>query len=525
MKAFKLIKLFTLVGFFVASVHTFAGEAEDNETKEACRARIAKEKKSEITATCNGRTTTTTNSAGKQSDEPLTFSQKEACVKSETELEMNTQCGDKETQKDKNQSCKSALKDYDDALKKTDEECNRMDVGSVTECRTKARQCAKGLDSFGSEEPESESATASIVRMIGVYGQMQRGATGGNASGCVLENDDKAAEKEEQIDDKITRVREEIQDLKEKATAVDKELSEKKQDVEKEMLDVEKDAEKAKFERQTKNQEDVGRMQKAIMASEKKRRDNILKIADLNVDIANFSFAHQKLNLALSDGRITKDCRDKSIATMNAKVKGVIDPKSGKEIRPKFTQQESLQFKKDLKMEEANCLQEKALQRQETTKALIDAKRKVKVQVDTLTTANVDEEKAIASEIKQMEALKTIAAEEEKVSIESKLKKLNSLNKSVTDMEKYVIDKKKSYDAKSKAKEDQINKLLMDRQNVKPKFAKISSIVDASGRLASVYINQCCSFADKTKNHSDCTRVTSSEPDAKTRKSIPATKK
>ncbi len=436
----------------------------------------------------------------------------------------------KQEEKEAKVECKQALKDYDDAMKKTDEECNRMSVEKISECRERARQCSKGLDSFQSENGDTESATASIVKMIGIYGQMQGSAAGNPnvAAGCVLENDDKAAEKEERIDDKITKIREEIQDLKEKATEADNKLNEKKQDVDKEMLDVEKDADKAKFEKQTKTQEEAGRMQKAVMNSEKKRRDNLLRIADLEVDMANFSFAHQKLNLALSDNRITKECRDKSIAAMNAKVKGSVDPKTGKIFTPKFSQQESLQFRKDLKSEESNCLQEKALQRQETTKALIDAKRKVKVQVDTLTASNTDEEKAIAADLKQMESLKAIATEEEKKDIDNKLKKLNSLNKSVTDMEKHIVDKKKSYEEKSKAKEDQISKLLLDRQNVKPKFAKVSSTVEVSGRAASVYLNQCCAFADKAKNHSDCSRVTSVEPEAKTRatvKTTPAVKK
>lgn len=525
MNTISLIKLLTLASFFVLAAGVHAVEVDENESKEACRIRVSKDR-SGVESVCKTKKIITTNSAGEQLEKDPKQPQIDACVKTEMEALLASECGEKESQKDKNASCKQVLKEYDDAMKKTDEECDRMDVSSIRECREKARQCSKGLDSFSEEEPEGESDTSAIVRMIGIYGQRQ-GAAAGNSglAGCVIENDDSAKKEEERIDDKITRLREEIQDLKEKATAADKELNEKKQDVEKEMLDVEKDAAAAAFAKQTKNQEDAGRMQKAIVASEKKRRDNLLKIADLNIDIANFSFAHQKLNLALSDARITKECRDKSIAKMNAKVKSVLDPKTGKESRPKFTLAQSLQFKKDLKMEEGNCLQEKALQRAETTKALVDQKRKVKVQIDVLTASNVDEEKAIASEIKQMEELKKIAAEEEKNAIEAKIKKLNSLNKSVSDMEKYIADKKKSYDEKSKAKEDQITKLLLDRQNVKPKFAKVTSTVSVSARAASVYLNQCCAYGNGSpKNHSECTRVTRVEPEGKTRKTIRSTK-
>ena len=180
-------------------------------------------------------------------------------------------------------------------MKETAEECARFGEGSSAECRRKARECASGV-SGGFESNDGDSAVQSITNLINVYGKMQNGA--GNSAvdeGCVTDDPDAEKREVERIDDKITRLSEETQDIKEKAVAADKELAEKKQDVEKEMLDVEKDAEKEKFLKLTKNQEDAGRMQKAITNSEKKRRDNILRIADKNVEIANFTFAHQKV--------------------------------------------------------------------------------------------------------------------------------------------------------------------------------------------------------------------------------------
>ena len=517
MKTNLLVKLLTLVSFLMLGVGAFA--ANEDETKDACKVRVIKEKSSEATQTCAARQNTANDAAGKPVDSPLSPAQKDACKKTELDISISAECGDKESQKDKNVTCKQSLKDYDDAMKKTDEECNRLNVKDIQECRDKAKSCAKGLDSFGSDDPDSESAAQSIGKLINIYGQMQ-GATSGNTnlSGCAIENDDKAAEKEERIDDKITKIREDIQDLKEKATSADKEFADKKQDIEKDMLDVEKDADKAKFEKLNKTQEDAARLQKAILISEKKRRDNLVTIQDIQIDIANFSFAHQQLNLSLSDEIISKKCRDNSIATMNAKVKGVADPKTGKVIKPKFTQTESLQFTKDLRLEETNCLQGAALQRQAKTKELIDNKRKLSVKVDQLTTSNADEEKAINAEIKQIEAMKAIATAEDSKALDTKLKKLNSLNSAVKDMEKHVADKKAAYAEKSKAKEDLISKLVLDRQNVKAKFSKVSTIVSTSGRAASVYLNQCCTSKAVSENHSDCSRVLSIEPDGKTAK-------
>lgn len=528
MKAISLFKLLTVVSFFVAGVQVHA--ANEGETRDACKIRVANAKKAEVEQTCKDRTTTTTDDKGNKKDIPLTAGEFASCKKTESDILINAECGELETQKDKKSECKQALKEYDEAIKKTNEECNNLNVKDTQECRDKAGQCSKDLNSFQSsgEEDDSETTSGAFTKLIGLYGQMQgasAAASGNGAGGCLIENDEKAAEKEERIDDKITRLREEIQDLKEKATEADKEFNDKKNEVENEMQEAQKAADKAKFEKQTKNQEEAGRMQKAIMASEKKRKDNLVKIADLQVELANFSFAHQKLNLALSDAKIAKDCREKATAMLTAKLKGTVDPKTGKEInKPRFTLQQSAQFKKDLKLEESNCLQEKILQKQETAKALMDSKRKMNVQITTLTESNADEAKAIENEIKQMEALKTIAAEEEKKDIENNLKRLNTLNQSVVDMEKHIADKKKSFDEKSKAKEDQINKLILDRQNVKSRFAKVSSVVSTSSNAASNFVNQCCKSSVKTENHTECGRVTDLEPETLKQKTYKAPK-
>lgn len=530
MKAISLIKLLTLVCFLVVGANI---KAEDYKNKEEC---LRKTTGSCTEAEINEYITTTKTIVNGATQESSSISKGEARKQCENKKKEDA-CQKYEStseSKESKEECKQTYKDYIEAQKNTAKECLLVGEKSNEECRIKADKCANDLNSFGSPKEDSDNAADSIVKILGVYEQMQGVAsgnpnTGNSVSGyCAMEKDEKAKEAEQTIDDKITRLREEIQDLKEKSTEADNKFNEKKQEVEKEMLDIEKEADKAKFEKQTKTQEDAARMQKAVMASEKKRKDNLVKIADLQVELANFSFAHQKINLALSDARITKECRDKAKATLEAKVKGTIDPKTGRQVKPTFTQQESIQFKKDLKFEESNCLQERALQKQETIKGLIDSKRKVQVQIDNLKTSNDDEAKAIENEMKQMEALKAIAVEEEQKAIESKFKALGALNQSVVDMEKYTADKKKTYEEKTKAIEDQINKLLLDRQNVKAKFAEVSAKATESRDRASDFLMKCCASSDPKANDANCGKVKTSNPDAErpsTRKSTSGTAK
>lgn len=502
MKAIQLIKLFTLVSFFVLGAQVFA------ETQEACKEACNKKAKSVCLA-----------------DTTQTGDKYNGCVsKQQDACESTSGCEYKESKteiKEKNSECKQALKDYDDAMKKTDEECGHLNTSSNQECRNKAKRCAKDLDSFRSEESENEeseneSAVSSVIKMIGEFGQTEKGSVA-QANSCLIENDEKAAEKEERIDDKITKIREEILGLAGKATEVDKDLSEKQQEVEKERLKVEEDASETKHQNEIKKIEDIGRMQKNIMASEQKRRTNLIQIANLQNQIAKVSFEQQILNLSFSDALTAEHCEneDKKVLEVKAQLTGAIDPKSGKKIKLSAVLARALN--KRLKLLRSTCYAIRVEQKKGEIINFTEKKRAIKQGIETLTTSNADEEKAIANEIKQMEDLKAKADEKEKAAIDAKFKKLDSLNKSVTDMKEYIEKKKKEFEATREVKEAQINKLFLDRQNVKARFTKVSSTVSTSGRAASVYVNQCCSSADKNKNHNECSRVLTDEPESKTR--------
>ncbi len=494
MKALSLVKFFTLVGFLV-----MGGQAQ------------AAAAKCDTMPGVNIRTNCETKFKGKD-DDIRDCAGVVQCLQEKKEDDDTAK-----TDKDKaDGKCDSLLGKYYEASSKMKEECSRLNVNDAAACRNTANNCKKGLDSFGSGDGESTSMA--FVNILGAYGQMEAMKAGGSPGalgGCVIENDDKAATEEERIDDKITRLREEIADLKDKATEADNKFNEKKQDVEKEMLAIEKEADKDKFSRQTKNQEEAGRMQRAIMASEKKRKDNLVRMSDLQVLIADLTFEHQTININLSDKGVTKVCKKKRDDALAAMLAGAVDPKTGKTSKPKFTQKESGQIKKDVKFLETQCLQAAALEKQKLVKTLINKKRKMQSDVENLEVANADETKAIENEIKQMQELKKIGTEEEKKAIEAKLKDLNSLNKTVTDLETITMNKKRTYAEKAKAKEDQINKLILDKQNVKARFAKVSSVAEVGGEAAARYMQECCTNSSKehSKNHKSCGSMMDSNKD------------
>ena len=506
MKAISILKICTAVSFLITGTGNFVFASEDGETKQECMRRVKSSGsvyRSRAESECNGRTMIIEGGVST----PLVKGspQYQSCVNSELVILAKDECDDFESTKDIKNKCEESLKSYYEASKKATSECSliKNSGSSAAECRETASRCAKGLNSFADDD--SGTAVGNIFGIMqSAYGSNQNDYSG--YDGCLMENDDKAAEKEATVDDKITKLREEITDLKEDATKADHELTEKRNEVEKEINEAEAEFEKDKFEKQKSNADRIAQIQKMVLASQKKRRDNDRRIVEKHIEVANLSFAQQKLNIELADVTITRTCKEVA-NTMLSKVKNKLDSQTGKMTSLRYSLSEAQQIKKDIKLAQLNCLQNKALEKQAAIKSIIDNRRKLQADIASLEASSADEAKAIENELKNMEDLKAIAAEEEKKSLEAKLKKMNNLNQSVTDMEKFVENKKKSYGEKAKAKEDRINKLIIDRQNFKSRFAKVTEAAKESGDKASSYLDLCCKNSDKSKNHKSCGRV------------------
>lgn len=512
MKAKSILKRFTVVSFLITGMAQIGFASDAVETNEACRKRVQNDEKESIHARCSQR-----KSKGIDGNyHILEGVELEDCKKTELKNELMAECDHLESAKDIRSRCDQALKSYDEAVSKTDEQCGL--IKSITgesvrgaECREKANLCKSGSMGF-TDGHEGSGTVQSIANIYGMMSSVNGGHQNENSNlnGCFMENDEKAAEKESTIDDKITKMREDISELKEDATKADQDLNEKRQDVEEKINEAEAEFEKDKFEKQKTNAERIAQIQKMVLASQKKRRDNDRRIVEKHIEIANLTFAEQKINLTLAESTIKRTCNDMATAMVN-KAKNKIDGQSGKSTSIRYSHQEALRIKKDIKAALFECLQTKALEKQAAAKSIIDNRRKLQADIAAYEASSVDEAKAIENELKNMEDLKTIAAEEEKKAIETKLKKMNTLNQSVVDMEKFVTEKKRTYAEKAIAKEEQIKKIILDRQNIKSRFVKVSSAANASGRMASTYLEQCCTAATRSQNQKGCTRVMRSE--------------
>ena len=510
MKAITLVKYFTVVGIFLTVLSV---QAAAEPTKEECQKKLSAELTRQQ-AECNSlkkqpTTTTIPGAKGEPSqvvttENPTTAADIRAC-KNEVKTALYEQCNDYQTYKEINANCDGKFSAYQAKLDKTNEECAKAIGGNLSSCTSKANQCGAAFNTTSGDSADTGQA---IIGLMQMYAGQQAGTGAGGL--CTLE-DDTLEDRKSQIDDQIQRLEDEKVDSVTKQSELDDELSKKKADVDKEIADLESDFSKSAIARKTKNQQEGERIQKAILASNKKQRDNLVAIADKNTQIANLAFGVQQINIESSDLRQSKVCSDKVMAA-KAVALAPVTGADGKKKAPKFTLKESQKLKSSLKLEELTCLQSEALKKQAQLKGIMDTKRKLQSEVDAMMKGNEDEQKAIALEQKSMEELLKIMTEEEAKELQIKNKKLDSLSKSITDMAGIVERKKKALDTKIKNRDAQIANLVLKKQNLKPKFSGVSSSINSSRASAKGYLAACCKggrSSTVSKDHSGCAQVRS----------------
>ena len=95
-------------------------------------------------------------------------------------------------------------------------------------------------------------------------------------------------------------------------------------------------------------------------------------------------------------------------------------------------------------------MQTEVLKKNAQVKGIQDKRVGIEAQIDTLTRANADEEKAIAIEKQSFEDLKKTQTQEEQQDNDAHMKKLNALSQSLAKFAETVDKKKKSLYAKNK---------------------------------------------------------------------------
>jgi hypothetical protein len=498
MKAISLLNLFTLVGVLLVGT---GASAACTTTKEACIAAVARNARISCDATYR-----TSTSATKEQDKASCYQTTSANAADDPS------CGECQLAADINQAkndCKALLSTYDESIKKAIEQCGYVsDVGSLSECQSKASACARGQSPDGLAQSGGSDSLATLMTQVITMNANQSSTT---PDGCSIANDDTQANSETSLKDKIASIREKINSDKNKKIEEDDKINKKRDEVQQKIQDAKEEVDKKKFERQSAAAKDAYDLTKANIDLEKKRRKTATDISDKTTQISNLAFASQELNLKFADTKIAKTCRDRFDAIKAAKM--AVDPKTGKK-KTKLSASEAAQLKKDLLDDQASCLSEEGLKKQAQFKGLQDTRKKLQADIDTLNGELKSDQDAYNANVTNINNKKAQADAEEKNDITNLQTKMTQLNQTVTDLETTVAAKKKNIDEQIAAREAQITDIGNTIADVKPKFNKVANAVNAGSTSANNFVGQCCSDSDKTKNAAGCSRVKNDYPDS-----------
>ena len=322
---------------------------------------------------------------------------------------------------------------------------------------------------------------------------------------CTVVDQNAERSRKERIEDQISRLQEQNQDSVTKQAELDDDFSKRQEETEEKIREAEEDVEKKKIERQTKIQEENTRIQKAVLTSQKKQFDNLQNINKKNVEIANMQFATQQINIQSSDLRMNQACSKKvedlqASLMLEKPLPGA--PANTPPKKRKLTAKDAQKIKQTLKQEETTCLQLAALERTAQLKGLFDKRTLLQADVDTLTRANEDEAKSIEIEKKAFEELKVTMDKEEQTDAENKFKKLNTLSASLARFKETIDKKKKSQVDRIALREQQIQRLILSKNDVVVKELNVDSKLRNAGRTRTSFTSRCCSRIGRTSAYS-----------------------
>ena len=415
-------------------------------------------------------------------------------------------CGGLATKDDKKEAeskCTGLINDYKKINEKIKSQCARAKQGNTEKCKQLAGSCGNSLDvggmaDDGEESPEeSENILKNIYPIFSVGEDKQSGA-----DSCTIEDDeDKEATNTERINEKISKLRADISSLKEDVAKADDDVAKKKQEVEEKILEIEKEMDKKTTERKTEAQKETLKMQEAALDAIKRKKAALKAVEERNRTIANLRIQQQEEAIKFTQSNLMKACRDQAL---ELKARMIADATKAAAVSKQSTAVTG-NIKKDVETFGKQCIKLAGIERNKAFKATLD---KITIENSAIKDLNDTiklDDQAAANRQKDLEAREKITGEEQTKAEEKKTKELGQLSQKVADIQALVEKKKVTFAEKAKAKEDEINQLILRLNNKAPRFQKISADISEGSLQASTIVDNCCK--DDSENSRICQQL------------------
>lgn len=476
MKAFKLSNVFTVVVFILTNAVFFEAQAtcSGNQTKEAC---VANKISAARSGLCNIRNFSGTDTYGQQRN----------CIESQRDIAQE-ECGECTSQSDLDSArsrCDGLYTGYNDATKKTRQECAKSGVASINACIEATNRCT-GMYAGISNSNDTSNPFAGLINL------MTPTVSTGTSTDCTLEED---ADKKQQKADKIQQMRDEQQDSVTAQAELDGQIADKQKEVSEEIRKNKDEIQQSMRDLDKEDREKFAAIQKAMLESKKKKFKNLISINKTNTEIANLEFAQQQTNIEFSESKIARKCYDKVMEIKNKLVPQAAPAVPGQPPAPpakSFTLKEAQRIKQQLRDEESDCLKTERLSRTAQLKGKIDRRQEL---TDSISQANqdiADDDAAIKLDQDDYDKFKASMAAEKQSKLDSQTQMEANLNASLTAFQALVAKKKAALDAKIANREKAIQELIAAKAEQKQRYSEVAaSLGDRSDSLSN-FKSVCC---------------------------------
>ena len=476
------------------------------------------------------------------------------CVKTYINASIDEYCGDKPGQEAINgakQECKSAMKDYNEVLKKTGNVCSKFEsTGKSTKnsCKDRVEACRKKIRN-GLSGSSSNDSTALMQTMASIYmqknypeaaAQSQNSFmfdTGeGMGQSCVKyqsKDDRKEAKQDaEKLEDKVAKIKEKIADEKKKINEENAKLREKNDDLAVKRNEVDE-----------KLKEEIAKMDKDKQAKAtaiaKEISENSNTIRKLNTQIVKFKeeaesvkFDYSQKMVQFAEDKVSTQCSTaidtaKACFIKNSKSK-TTDPKdtcanfnlTAKGAKGTAELKDKLQKIKDACFEQANLTTKKASYEQ--AKSLRNIESNITEYTAQINAAN----QSLQQKQKEYQEIANLGEQDRTNSENNASKQLEQLSQKADNLTKSTNEAIQHSNTKVmefQKELDDINTKKMaqkmgiaDQESVEYSFSEAETAIDEQENTRVVAQAACCTSNDtKTQNESFCKKL----DDASTSKS------
>ncbi len=398
------------------------------------------------------------------------------------------------------QECSSLYQRYNDASSRAGAQCSKEGLGNMGSCSQQISQCS-GMFNLGG--PLGDDPTGGLTNVLGALMMTQ---SGGQGSGCVDQSDNSVEQQKNSIDRQIFDMKQQINKSVGEKAKKRGEISKKNAEIEKEKIKAQQEADKIKVQNQKDLAQKKAAIDKLVLELKAKQFGRLMEINKTGRELANSQFKIQQFMIQFADKQVQTKCGSDAEAMAQAKRTGAVPkgaPAGTKPASRKLTKKDQ----QEIDLAYQTCLQVAALSKRAELKKIQDEQATARDKIATLQESNKQDAEAIEAQKIEFEEAKKIAMQEDKNADDIKLRTDTALDKSLAEFKTQIDEEIRGIEQENQGRLEQIQTLLLQKQNVKPKYSSLPGLFEDRQRASTAFQTRCCNQRDRSANDRNCGTV------------------